>query len=258
MRAIYTAALGMQSQQQRLDNLANNIANAKTPGYKATRTDFKDALYTQTESPVSDSGAAGLLTGSGVLVAATATDFRSGPITETGNTLDFALTGAGFFTVESAGGQRYYTRNGSFLRSGPVADAATEEETAYLVTAQGYYVLDKEGNRIALPAAGAFSVNADGAFTTAEGAAAALGIVSFANPDGLAPAGGACYQETAVSGEPANPEAPGVLQGSLEEANVEMSEELTLLIRSQRAYSLAGKALRVADEMDGLANNMRK
>lgn len=251
MQALYTAASGMRNQQLRLGTIADNIANASTTGYKSTRVDFKDALYTQMDSPVADSAAANLLTGNGVLLAATTTDFADGALSETGNPFDFAIQGSGFFTVETAEGERYYTRNGCF-------NTSIEGENTYLVTAQGYYVLNAEGERIQLPEdTGSLSVTADGALSTTEGSFATLGIVEFVNPDGLEAVGGSCYRATEVSQEPAAATDSAVLQGRLELANVDLAQELTLLIRAQRAYSLASTALRTADDMEGLANNMR-
>lgn len=251
MQAIYSAASGLKNQQTRLDNIAANIANSNTPGYKSTRIDFKDALYTLMDSPSGDSSALNLLTGSGVLIGATGTDFSDGILMSTGSALDFAISGSGFFTVENASGDKLYTRNGSFSIS-------TEEDGNYLVTAQGYYVLDPEGNRITLPAdATELSVTTGGVLSTPEGELATMSIVDFSNPDGLSSVGGTCFEATEVSGDPMLVEDVTVIQGSLEGSNVELAQELTLMIRSQRAYSLASKALQTADDMEGLSNNMR-
>ncbi|HPE15633.1 MAG TPA: flagellar hook-basal body protein [Oscillospiraceae bacterium] len=252
MGAIYSAATGLKGQQTRLDTIAANIANADTAGYKAKRVDFRDALYAAMDAPVGNALEANLLAGSGALVNAASTDFSDGAFSETGGELDFALSGSGFFAVEDAGGETLYTRSGSFaVSSGAYGD--------YLVTAGGRYVLDRAGNRIALPAdRTGLGVTPDGVLRTREGEVAALGIADFPNPDGLLAAGDTCYRASETSGAavPAGADTT-VTQGSLEASNVDMAQELTLLIRSQRAYSLVSRALQTADDMEGLANNIR-
>ncbi|NCB50706.1 MAG: flagellar hook-basal body protein [Clostridia bacterium] len=251
MQAIYTAGSGLRGQQTRLDTIAANIANSDTVGYKSSRVDFKDALYSLMDSPVADSEEANLFVGSGVVLGATATDFSNGSMSVTGNLLDFAIQGSGFFSVRNAAGETLYTRNGSF-------SVSSMDGENRLVTAQGYEVLDAEGNRITVPDGSSdISVSASGVLSTTEGEFAVLGIVSFSNPDGLSAAGDTCYTASEVSGEPETAKGVSIVQGSLENSNVDLAQEMTLLIRSQRAYSLASRALQTADDMEGLANNMR-
>lgn len=251
MRAIYSAASGLKGQQMRLDTAAANIANSNTAGYKASRVEFKDALYTAMDNPAGGALEANLLAGSGVLVGASSTSFSSGTLIATDSLLDFAITGSGFFTVQGAGGETLYTRSGSFA----VTDG---EEGGFLVTLQGHYVLDRAGNRIALPGdRTGLSVTPGGVLGTASGEFAALGIADFPNPDGLFATGDTCFRATEVSGQGAEAENPAVVQGSLEGSNVDLAQEMTLLIRSQRAYSLASRAMQTADSMEGLANNIR-
>lgn len=251
MQAIYSAASGLKCQQTRLDTIAANLANSNTAGYKSSRVEFRDALYTAMDSPAGDAEQANLLAGSGVLINATSASFSDGTLTNTGAPLDFAISGSGFFTVADAGGEVSYTRNGSF---------SVSADGNYLVTAQGLYVLDREGNRISLPAdRTGLRVSSDGVLSVdGGGEIAAIGIAEFQNPDGLLAVGNTCFQETAVSGGPmfAGTDA-SVVQGSLENSNVDMAQEMALLIRSQRAYSLSSRALQTADDMEGLANNIR-
>lgn len=251
MQSIYTAASGLTSQQKRLDTLASNIANVSTPGFKSTRVDFKDALYTTMDNPVLADGAENnLLTGSGVLLDATRTDFMQGTAVETGLPLDFAIEGDGFFQVQKDNGELMYTRSGSFKTT-------SIDDVNYLVTAQGYFVLDSEGNRMTLPETGtSFGVTEEGVITTTEGEGGRIGLVSFSNPNGLSAAGDTSYSITAASGQPIAAEGSIIVQGKLENSNVNLAQELTLLIRSQRAYSLASRALTTSDQMLGLANNM--
>jgi len=250
MQAIYTAATGLRAQQTRLDTIASNVSNVNTAGYKSTRVDFKDALYTLMENPAGDSMASNLLTGSGVLLNAATTDFSEGRLEVTNSVLDFAIIGEGFFTLENPQGEILYTRNGSFSLS-------AEGDVNYLVSSQGCYVLDRDGNRITLPKdLDGLSING-ATLRSADGDLATLGIVTFPNNDGLLAAGQSCYQPSEASGEPVLMEDAHIEQGKIESSNVDLAQELTLLIRSQRAYSLASRALQTADSMDGLANNIR-
>lgn len=251
MQASKTAASGLQAQQERLDLIAADIANVNTVGYKSARADFKDALYTRMVNPADgQSEADNLLRGSGVILSATNRDFSDGATQETGEELDFSLSKTGFFMLENGNGEHVYTRNGNFSIS-------EENGSRYLVNADGYYVLSKEGTRIRMPGSGSISVSEDGTLSYSGRPFSSLAVMTFNNPDGLSAVGNSCYQETATSGGAYTALNAGVSQGSLEGSNVDLGEDLTLLMRAQRAYSLAGKALQTADDMDGLANNMR-
>jgi flagellar basal-body rod protein FlgG len=253
MQSLYTAASGLLNQQKRLDTLASNIANSNTPGFKSTRIDFKDTLYSTMVDPVlANSAENNLLVGSGVDVDATNIDFSQGADVETGLPLDFAIEGDGFFQVQKDDGEILYTRSGSF-------STATVDNVNYLVTAQGYFVLDNEGNKIKMPDnASAVSVSKDGVISADDGTQyGTIGIVRFSNPGGLAAAGDTSYSATGASGEAEKDTSSIVVQGKLENSNVDLAQELTLLIRSQRAYSLASRALTTTDDMMGLANNMQ-
>lgn len=252
MQSLYTAASGLSGQQKRLDTLAANVANASTTGYKSTRVDFKDALYSTMKSPVLENSADNnLLVGSGVILDATTIDFAQGANMETGMPLDFAIEGDGFFQVQTGAGELVYTRVGSFK-------TATIDGQNYLVTGQGHFVLDKNGGRVTVPSEdGAFSVSENGIISTVDGEIGTIGLYRFSNAEGLAPAGETCYSETPASGQPEPDDDSAIIQGALENSNVNLAQELTLLIRSQRAYSLASRALTTSDDMLGLANNMR-
>lgn len=251
MQSLYAAASGLTSQQKRLETLSSNIANASTTGYKATRTDFKDMLYSAMDDPVlADSIQNNLLTGSGVTVESTSIDLVSGAIVQTGNLLDFAIEGDGFFGVQSPDGEILYTRSGAF-------NTADIDGQTFLVTAQGNFVLDSEGNKIEIPGGGAApSVAENGELTAADGSTVTIGLFKFTNPEGLAPEGATSFRATDVSGQPEAAEDANIIQGSLENSNVNLAQELTMLIRAQRAYSMASRALTTSDEMLGLANNM--
>ena len=250
MQSVYTAKHGLQAQQQRLDMIASNIANVSTTGYKSQTADFKDALYTQMIDPSDPGGAANLQQGSGVLLASAYRDFSGGAPVQTGETLDLFIEGDGFFTVQDGGGEILYTHSGAL-------SVSEEENGRYLVTADGYYVLDEDGNRITLPGdLDSLSVSQEGVMDFGDGTAVTLGIVTFINKDGLALTGAGCYAATEASGEAVASSAT-VKQGYLESSNVDVSLELTRLIRTQRAYSLAGRVLTTWDEMESATYNIR-
>jgi flagellar basal-body rod protein FlgG len=251
MQSLFTAASGLSSQQKRLDTLASNIANASTPGYKTTRVDFKDSLYSTMDNPVLDNDVENnLLGGSGVMLDATNIDFRQGVGMDTGVPLDFFIEGDAFFQVQKENGEMVFTRSGSFR-------TAVIDDASYLVTAQGYFVLDDSGNRIMMPTNSTeFSISENGAISTTEGEYGTIGLFGFPNPGGLMASGDTSFTETAASGTPVNDDKSVIIQGKLENSNVDLAQELTLLIRSQRAYSLASRALTTSDDMMGLANNM--
>lgn len=251
MQSLYSAASGLSAQQTRLETLSANIANVNTSGYKATRTDFKDALYSTMVDPVlADSAANNLLSGNGVVLDATNKNMTQGAVMDTGLPLDFAIQGSGYFQLQAPNGERLYTRDGSF--STTVFDGNT-----YLVNSDGDYVLDQTGNKITLPAGSkAVKVSTTGEITANGQSYGTLGVVDFPNPNGLDAAGGTTFRVTVASGQATQDTTSTVLQGSLERSNVDLSTELTLLIRSQRAYSLASRALTTTDEMMGLADQM--
>ncbi|NLM83722.1 MAG: flagellar basal-body rod protein FlgF [Clostridiales bacterium] len=247
-QSLYTAAAGMASQQTRLDTIAQNIANTQSAGYKAARVDFKDALYQTMKSPVLADGAENnLLVGSGALVSSIATNFEQGSFIETGEMYDFAIAGEGFFAVRGRNGEVLYTRNGSF-RAQPMDDGM------YLVTQTGEFVLGADGDVIRLPEGGV-RVAEDGTILSDGRQIGRIGLFTFTNPNGLSKEGETRYAETAASG-PAQAATGAIVQGSLEQSNVSLADELTMLIRSQRAYALMSRALSTTDNMMGLANTM--
>lgn len=251
MQARTTAATGLEAQQQRMDIIAANLANDNTTGYKAARADFKDALYTNMKDPVDNAEANNLRKGSGVLLNATGRDLTDGATQTTGRALDFSLSGEGYFVVQGADGGQLYTRNGHF-------SVSSENGQNYLVDDQGHYVLSTQGQRISVTGQGELSVRADGTLSVGGQTVGQLARVDFSNPQGLSAVGDSCFEETAASGAPRAAENCEVAQGSLEASNVDVGEEMTLMIRAQRAYTMAGKALQTADDMDGLANSIRQ
>lgn len=255
MQASSTAKMGLVAQQTRLDTIANNLANANTSGFRARQVQFRDMLYNKMTRPVG-SQEGNLQKGTGVLVASTDLNMSQGIPEMTGISLDFMIDGDGMFAVRDSQGRTLYTRNGSFAIS-------LEGEERYLVTAAGYHVLDENGERIELPEGivnADISVDLDGTLNVKgeEAGFAKLGLYWFPNPSGLDSEGNTCFAQSASSGEATEaPAGTKILQGYLEGANIDVGMEMVNMIKTQRAFSLASRAITTADEMDALANNMR-
>ncbi len=259
MQTSLSAKSALRAQQQQLDVIANNIANVNTVGFKSSSVNFKDTLYNTMVRPTDGEP---LQRGTGVWVSAITKSFALGTPMLTGVPLDFCLMGDGFFTLEDQDGNELYTRNGAFKLS-------VEGDTRYLVDSEGRYVQGEDG-KIEVPDGDMSTLTVDGngqlfiAQTAANGTAtgaptafATLRISSFLNNEGLEAAGSSTFRATAASGEAETVEAPEVRVGYLESSNVDMVTEMTTLIRAQKAFSFASQAVRTADEMAAMANNMR-
>lgn len=255
--ALQVARTGLEAQDTRMQVIAHNLANITTTGFKRDRADFQtlaydDARVAGQRSTGETAYAIGLNLGTGVSVQGTTRIDTQGALATTGNNLDLALDGDGFFQVELPGGQTGYTRAGNFTRSA--------EGT--LVTAQGYAVQPS----IQVPAgAQSLTISPDGtvsAMIDGDTAPAELGqitIASFVNPAGLQATGDNLLLETAASGA-AEVGAAGengrgqIRQGMLESSNVNVVEELVDMISAQRAYEINSKMISAVDEMLRNAN----
>lgn len=255
--ALHVARTGLEAQDTRMRVIAHNLANIGTTGFKRDRANFEtlsydDARVAGQRSTGETAYAIGLNLGTGVSVQGTTRIDTQGTLATTGNTLDLALDGDGFFQVELPGGQSAYTRAGNFTLSAE----------GNLVTAQGYAVQPA----IQVPAgAQSISVGPDGTVTAivdGDSAPAELGqitIASFVNPAGLQATGDNLLLETAASGA-ADTGAPGqngrgqIRQGMLESSNVNVVEELVEMIEAQRAYEINSKMVSAVDEMLRNAN----
>ena len=245
IQGLYSSASGMTNQQKSIDTIANNIANINTTGFKSSRMDFKEALYV---TMLNEDTGAPVEKGTGVLLAGVRKSFAPSSLEATGSPLDFAVEGDAFFAVQVPGGQTLYKRDGRFAVS-------MGEEENYLVTVEGYYVLDGNGEKIAvngLPSE--FKVSSDGSIQNEEGE---LGIFSFANNEGLEAVGDNCFRETVASGPSNEAGKFAVKQGYLESSNVDLADEMARLIRAQRAYQMAARAVTLIDQMEANANNLR-
>jgi flagellar basal-body rod protein FlgG len=259
-RALQTAALGMQTQQTRVDNIANNLANANTTGFKRSRAVFQDLLYQNVQADGAGEGTgaepAELQIGHGSTTVATMRNFSQGGFTKTGNSLNMAINGDGFFQVRRPDGSLAYTRDGTFTLS----------SNGNIVTQTGMQV---EPNINVPPDAMEIDINQEGVVSArlqGESEMIELGqieLARFSNKNGLRAVGGNLYEKTEASGEPFLG-APGrngmgtVRQGFLEKGNVEVVKEMTNLIQAQRTYELNSKMVKTSDNMMQTANNVKR
>ena len=259
IRALYTAASGMNAQQSNIDIVAHNLANVNTTGFKKNRLEFEDLVYQQTRVPGTPTSATGeapipLEMGLGTRAVGSARDFSPGNLRSTSGPLDIAIEGEGFFQVTTAGGTTGYTRAGSFHR----------DSQGLLVTAEGYPLEPQ----ITIPAnATTVSISKDGIVSAAIAGQAAtqqLGTIElamFQNPAGLKAVGGNLFQVSSASGEPQvgvpGADARGTLaQGFLEDSNVSVVDEMVNMILGQRAYEANSRVIKAADEMLAQINNV--
>lgn len=253
MKALAIAATGMNAQQLNLEVIANNIANINTTGYKRARAEFSDLLYqvernqgvpNQANQAIVPEGAH---IGLGVQTSAVRNLHIQGPLQETGNKLDMALVGRGWFQVEGVDGEIFYTRSGAFnvnaegqlvtVDGYPIAPAINvPQNTSELVVTKSGQVFARVDDNAALQELGQ------------------LEIANFVNEAGLAPMGENLFRQTPASGAPVvgAPDDPGfasIQQGYLEASNVDPVKEITDLISAQRAYEMNSKIIKAADEM---------
>ena len=256
-QALWIAKTGLDAQQTRMAVISNNLANTNTTGFKRDRASFEDLLYQTVRQPGGASSEqtqlpSGLSTGTGVRVAATAKQFQQGNLSQTGNALDVAINGRGFFEVLMPDGSPAYTRDGSFQ-----INAQGE-----LVTNTGYPVqpglqLPEGAQSVTIAADGTVRVQVAGEPEAVQ--VGALTLADFVNPAGLQAKGGNVYVETGASG-PAQVGSPGtagaglLVQGALEGSNVNTVEELVSMIETQRAYETNAKAISTVDQMLGFLN----
>jgi len=261
IRALFTAATGMQAQQLNLDTIANNLANVNTTGFKRNRVDFQDLIY-QTLRPAGTRVAAGvdvptgLQVGHGTRPVATQKIWSQGNFQQTESPLDLVIEGDGFFQLARPDGSIAYTRAGAFKR-----DAAGQ-----IVNSDGYVLqpaitLPEDTVSISIGSDGTVSVVTAGATTPTQ--LGRIELARFMNPAGLAAVGRNLFVTTAASGEPIVG-APGergfgtLQQGFLEMSNVSVVEEMVQMIAAQRAFEVNSKAIRSADEMLSISNNMTR
>ena len=253
MQALHTAATGMAAQELNVQVISNNIANLRTTGFKKQTAAFQDLIYEHVRrvgAQASDQGTilpVGVDIGGGVKTVGTPRSMTQGTLSQTGNDLDLAMSGEGFFKILMPDGTFQYTRDGTFQM----------DNQGRVVTAQGNPVqptitIPNNASGIAVNEQGQVSVTLPG--SSSNTVLGQIGATRFINKAGLQPVGSNQFIETTSSGAPqdgtANSEGYGkITQGSLEQANVDVVSEMSDLIAAQRAYEMNAKVISAADQM---------
>lgn len=261
MRALWTSASGMLTQQFNMDVLSNNLANVNTSGFKKSRAEFQDLLYEHlrragTIDSMGQQLPLGVEVGHGAKVSATQKIFTQGDVTNTGNPLDVMVQGQGFFQIVMPDGTMQYTRDGSFKADG----------SGRLVTTDGHPVepaitIPPEATGVVIRSNGQVEITLP--LGQPNQTVGQLMLTRFPNPAGLESVGENMFAATDASGNMSEG-VPGqegfgtVAQGFLEASNVKVVEEMVNLIVTQRAYEVNTKAIQASDEMLSQANNLRK
>jgi len=249
----------MESQQLNLDVISNNLANVNTTGFKRSKAEFQELLYQTTRAPGADQGSGntlptGIQIGQGSKAVATSRVFTNGDLTQTGEQLDVAVQGDGFFEVQMADGTLAYTRDGGFKTSSDGRIVTSDG----LPLQAGFQPVPSGTTNITIGSGGNVTYSGTSGKTTFQ-----VQLVRFSNPAGLESMGGNLYRETSASGTPqlGTPGSGGfgtLNQGYLELSNVKVVEEMVNLIMAQRAYEVNSKAVQASDEMMQQANNMHR
>lgn len=262
-RSLRTAASGMYAQQLNIQVISNNIANINTTSFKKNKAEFKDMMYQEVSVNPQSSKTPGhventtlkIQVGNGVQPSSTQKIFIQGDIVQTGNQLDVAINGEGFFQVRKGDGSYAYTRDGALKISGEGS----------IVTSNGLIL--EPGFTLNEDVLG-ISISQDGTIEVQElgGRSFVLGnieMVKFINPGGLKALGNNLYEETEFSGTPifGEPGSNGfgeIHQGYLESSNVDIVEEMISMITAQRAYEINSKTVKTVEEMMTMANNLKR
>ncbi|HEX3517431.1 MAG TPA: flagellar hook-basal body protein [Solirubrobacteraceae bacterium] len=241
LEGLYSAAAGMSAQEQQLDAIGNDLANVSTEGYKSERIAFSDLLYNTVEQAGTSSS-----TGAGASAKFLGHSRSEGSIKETGQPLDLAIEGEGYFQVTGPGGQPALTRNGAFS-----VDASGSLTTA-------------DGNRLSppikLPAgvlAHEVQIAPDGTVTAGTHKLGQIQLVTVTSPDHLRAEGASELVPTAESGAPHAASEAKVRQGALEQSNVDVAKAMAAMVSTQRNYQLASTAIQNESQMMSIANELR-
>jgi flagellar basal-body rod protein FlgG len=243
LEGLYSAAAGMSAQQEQLDAVSNDLANISTTGYQSERVAFSDLLYNAVDEAGTESSI-----GAGARAQVIGRSHAQGPIQETGDPLDLAIEGEGYFQVKSSGGQPALTRDGSF---GVDADGT---------------IVDAEGNSLEPPiklppgvAPGEVKIGTDGSVTAGKRTLGQIKLFTVPAPDQLLAGGGGTLTPTTASGaiQPVAGDAAKIHQGVLEGSNVDMSKEMALMVSTQRAYQMSSSAIQTESQMMSIANQLR-
>ena len=262
MQALRTAATGMAAQQLNVEVISNNIANMNTVGFKKQRAEFQDLLYQTLQQQGAQSSDAGTVVPTGVQIGAgvkAGSVYRinsQGAMTATGNPYDLAISGRGYFQVLTPSGEIAYTRAGNFALN----------DQGQLVTQDGYQVqpaisIPQNATNVTISQSGQVQVTVAG--TATPSVVGQLELASFQNEAGLSAQGGNLYLQTGASGSPVT-STPGLqgfgtlMQNYTEASNVDPVSEITSLIVAQRAYEMNSKVITTADNMLGVANQVKQ
>lgn len=234
IRAFYSGSLGLKAQQNAVDITANNIANSETTGYKQKTEKFGDLLYSSMLGVgINSPNTTRLEVGNGAAISQVQNDMTSGEFQETGISTDYCIEGDGFFAVKDAAGNTSYTRDGSFK-------TVNENDAIYLEDANGRKVLDNNQNPIKID---------NGIVSTQPG------VFSFADSSVLQATGENDYIQTLLSGSPIATNTP-IETGYLEGSNVDLTQQMTNLLTSQRSFEMSSKVVQTADQIAEMANEL--
>jgi len=249
----------MEAQQLNLNTIANNLANVNTTGFKKNKIEFQDMLYDKRRQVGADEGAGnitptGVEVGNGTRVVSTAKIYTQGTLLQTGEKMDVAIQGDGFFEVERADGTSAYTRDGGFK----IASDGTVVTNDGLPVLGGFQAVPIDATSVSISPTGQVTIVTPGGTQNFE-----IQLTRFNNPAGLQSLGNNLLAETEASGAPnvGNPGTDGfgtLLQGSLETSNVNVAEEMVNMILAQRAYEMNAKAIQTSDQLMEVTNSIKR
>ncbi len=248
LRSLYSAVAGLGAHRTKMDVIGNNIANVNTVGFKADRANFQDMLYQMEKAPSAVNNPSQV--GTGMKVSSISRNMNGGGLQNTGRTLDLAIQGSGMFILKddptAANANTYYTRDGVFFLT----------HDGYLVNSDGYYVCNENGDVISgLTGVNTIAINAQGEIFINGGttATATIGIATFANYEGLQKEGNNLYSETVASGTAnhgtATDAGAKIASGYLEMSNVDLTNEFTDMITTQRGFQANARVITVSDTL---------
>ena len=249
----------MEAQQLNLNTIANNLANVNTTGFKKNKVEFQDMLYEKRRQVGADEGAGNITptsveVGNGTRVVSTAKIYTQGQLTPTGEKMDVAIQGDGFFEVERPDGTNAYTRDGGFK----IASDGTVVTNDGLPVLGGFQAVPIDATSVSISPTGQVTIVTPGGTQNFE-----IQLTRFNNPAGLQSLGNNLLAETEASGAPnvGNPGTDGfgtLLQGSLETSNVNVAEEMVNMILAQRAYEVSAKAIQTSDQLLEMTNSIKR
>ncbi|MCK4572970.1 MAG: flagellar basal-body rod protein FlgG [candidate division Zixibacteria bacterium] len=261
LKALRTAATGMIAQQMNVDTIANNLANVNTTGFKKTKLQFQDILYQNirqagTASSIGTQVPTDLSVGYGTRAVASHRQFTEGNLTSTGNPLDMAISGDGFFQLQHPDGSTVYSRDGAFKIN---ADGQVVNSDGYRMLPE--LTIPEDATAISIGTDGIVEVLLVGEDTPSQ--VGQLELARFINPSGLSAIGRNLLVQTGASGDPVTdiPTQSGlgqIDQGYLEMSNVDVVDEMVDMIVAQRAYEMNSKAIQTADDMASIANQLKR